>query len=28
VAALEAAGVRVAATPSGLVGELRAAWRS
>jgi succinyl-CoA synthetase alpha subunit len=28
VAALEAAGVRVAATPSGLVKELRAVWRS
>jgi succinyl-CoA synthetase alpha subunit len=28
VAALEAAGVRVAATPSGLVKELHAVWRS
>lgn len=27
VAALQKAGVRVAATPSGVVGELRAAWR-
>jgi succinyl-CoA synthetase alpha subunit len=26
VAALEAAGVRVAATPAGLVDELRAVW--
>jgi len=28
VAALQKAGVRVAATPSGVVGELRAVWRS